>query len=79
MLARPRLVPGLGLHAYRRQPGISGGLVGADVVSEPQRQADVVQPFQQPSLGEAVEGETGLDPGRRRLQGQPLEVDGDLE
>src|SRR4051812_26895265 len=70
----PRRTPGVSERGG--QPGRPGGLERADVLGMPQRQADVVQPLQQPPAGVVVDLERRGD-----LTGPDLavlQVDGDL-
>src|SRR5581483_3264358 len=65
--------------ASNREPGGPARLVRRDRRVVAQRQPDVVEPFEQPVAREVVERERGLDPGGRRGNGAPLDVDRELE
>src|SRR6202034_3149839 len=69
----------MGRRSGGRQEGWPPALECGDLVHVAQGQADVVPLVEQALAGELVEGEGAGEPGRRRLNGSPGHVDGELE
>src|ERR1700677_3024658 len=69
----------MGRRSGGRHEGGPPALECGDLVHVAEGQADVVPPVEQALTGELVEGEGAGQPVRRRLNGAPGHVDGELE